>query len=356
MADGGAIIRKTGAISPVGIGADQTAASVRAGAARFMESSVYGKRFEPLTMALVPEEYLEPLLPELDQQERLTARQRRMLRLAGPALREAVDGCDGTADIPLFLGVPEPFEDRPDPAGEAFPVQLQRQSGIVFDTAGSRLFPAGRAAGLWALKEALDHLNSGSGKRVLVGGVDTYLDLYLLATLDSEERIAGPGVLDGFIPGEGGAFLLLESAGSGSGAAAGPEIAIEGVGTAEEPGHRYADEPHKGEGLPLSIEALSNSLNGEPEPVQTVFAGLNGEQFGAKEWGTAYLRHSALFAEGFRVEHPVDCFGDVGAALGPMMIALAVAGTRGAYLPGPFLVWCSSDREPRACAYIRVSV
>ena len=207
-----------------------------------------------------------------------------MLRLAGPALRETVNGCDGTDDIPLFLGLPEPFEDRPDPAGEAFPVQLQRQSGVVFDTAGSRMFPVGRAAGLLALKEALDYLNSG---------------------------------------------------------------------TADEPGHRYADEPHKGEGLPLSIEALSNSLNGETEPVQTVFAGLNGEQFGAKEWGTAYLRHSGLFAEGFQVVHPVDCFGDVGAALGPMMIALAVAGAKGAYLPGPYLVWCPSDREPRACAYIK---
>ncbi len=353
MADSGAIIQGVGAVSPVGLGAAQTAVSVRAGVARFEESSVHDQRFEPFTMALVPEEYLEALIPELEAKTGLTSRQRRMLRLAGPALREALDGHEQTSEIPLFLGTPEALEERTDPAGEFFLEQLQQQAGVVFDTEASRMFPDGRAAGLLALDEALAYLDRADGDLALVGGVDTFLDLYLLATLDMEGRIAGARVMDGFIPGEGAAFLLLEAVAASRGADTQDRLRVLATGSADELGHRYSeDEPYKGEGLPTAIEKMISGMDEEPESVKTVFTGLNGENFGAKEWGTAYLRHSALYAEGFRIEHPVDCFGDIGAALGPMMITLADAGAQEGKLPGPFLVWCSSDREPRVVAYL----
>ena len=38
---------------------------------------------------------------------------------------------------------------------------------------------------------------------MIVGGVDSYLDLYVLGTLDLDKRIKSSTHLDGLIPGEG---------------------------------------------------------------------------------------------------------------------------------------------------------
>jgi len=61
---------------------------VRAVLSRFGDSAVYNRWFEPVRMALLPETALEPLAPVVAALP-LTARQRRMLQLAAPALREA---------------------------------------------------------------------------------------------------------------------------------------------------------------------------------------------------------------------------------------------------------------------------
>ena len=95
-------------------------------------------------------------------------------------------------------------------------------------------------------------------------------------------------------------------------------------------------------------EAVKLALNGNGEKIRTVFAGLNGENFGAKEWGVAYMRNSGHFEEEIKIEHPADCIGDVGAALGPVMIEIAVAGMNRGYIEAPCLVWCSSDYGQRA--------
>jgi len=152
-----------------------------------------------------------PLVPELEEMSGLTARQIRMLRLGGIALQEVAEGLTNVAEIPVLLGTPEAFPNRPDPAGEDFFKHLSTQSEIVINISDSKIFPLGRAAGLIALKEGVDRIKSGQNTHVIVGGIDTYLDLYLLGTLDMEGRILAEGVMDGFIPGEGAGFLLLGS-------------------------------------------------------------------------------------------------------------------------------------------------
>jgi 3-oxoacyl-[acyl-carrier-protein] synthase-1 len=87
-------------------------------------------------------------------------------------------------------------------------------------------------------------------------------------------------------------------------------------------------------------------------PVRTVFASLNGESFGAKEWGVARLRHSSLFDSAATIEHPADCFGDSGAAAGALLLAIADHYLISDQKPGPMLVWSSSDGEDRAAVYL----
>jgi 3-oxoacyl-[acyl-carrier-protein] synthase-1 len=344
---GAAEIAAVGMTTAVGIGAAATAAAVRAGIAGFAASPVHDRRVRPMTLALLPERALPPLEPAVAKSAPgLTAREARMLRLAAPALAEALDAAGLGGPVPLLLAVPEPRPGRRPPAGDRFLDHLAAQAGVALDPAASRLLPAGRAAGLAALAAAAELVAAGAPAAV-AGGVDSYLDLHLLASLDLENRVLAPGIADGFIPGEGAGFVVVRAAGAGDSALAG----IAATGSGAEPGHRTSDEPCRGDGLAGAVQAVFAAAPDAP-PVATVFAGLNGESFGAREWGVAYLRSADRFADRFAIEHPVDCFGDPAAALGPLLAGLAALGLARGRIAGPCLVWCSSDGEERAAALL----
>jgi 3-oxoacyl-[acyl-carrier-protein] synthase-1 len=348
MADKGAWVGGIGMVTPVGGCTAQTAASVRAGISRYQESPVHNKRFQPMTMALVPDADLPPLAEPLAAAPGLTARQARMLRLAQPAIEEALQALPPGPPPPLFLALPETPPGRPPAVTEAFLDDLAAQSGAAIDLDQSRIFPTGRAGGFQAMAEAIELLAQGSLETVLVGGVDSYLDLYLLGTLDMEDRVLAEGVMDGFAPGEGAAFLLLGSEQTKQAMGLDKAAFLQPPGIASEPGHRYSDQPYKGEGLAEAVD-LALTANGHG-PIQTVFAGLNGENFGAKEWGVAAMRNQPALDPDFRFEHPADCFGDTGAAVAPLLVGLAAVGLRDGTLSGPCLAWSSSEAEQRAAA------
>ena len=141
MPENVAAIVGMGMITAVGIDAKQTAASVRAGITRFVETSIHDKRFEPFVMAILPDDVLPPLKPELEQAVGLTAKQARMLRLATTALQEATQDWPDVENFPLYLGIPQQLPDRPDPFNKGFLQHISLQSDVAFNTAESNLFP-----------------------------------------------------------------------------------------------------------------------------------------------------------------------------------------------------------------------
>ena len=353
MAERGAWICGLGMVTAVGGNAEQTAAAVRAGINQYQESSIYNRRFEPMSLALVPEDILPPLHGKLEGQTGLTSRHLRMLRLADPALKEATQGLKSLDGVPIVLAGPEPIPDHPSPMGEKFPELLSIQAEVSFDVARSEIFPTGRAGGLQALEAGIKFLEKSGQEYVVVGGVDTYLDLYLLATLDMEDRVLASGVMDGFAPGEGAAFVLMTSSRSGGSDGLTPLAFVYPPGFGQEAGHRYSEQTYSGDGLAEAISTAVKHANGQP--VRTVFASLNGENLGAKEWGVAYLRNKSSFEDLHRFEHPADCFGDTGAAVGLLSIGIAVTGMRKGYLPSPSLIWCASERALRGAVCTAVS-
>jgi 3-oxoacyl-[acyl-carrier-protein] synthase-1 len=66
----------------------------------------------------------------------------------------------------------------------------------------------------------------------------------------------------------------------------------------------------------------------------------------------AHTRHHKLFDRALAFEHPSDCYGDVGAAQGTLLIALANETMRTQHRLGPMLVWASSDHAPCGCVYL----
>ena len=330
-----------GMLTPVGADAVMTAAAVRSGISTYEESSVLNKHFNPMIMSLVPEDALPELEKELSKQG-LTSRQQRMLRLATPAIQQLADKL--AAPVPLMLCGPEKLPGRRSVVSDKFLKQLMVQTKVSIELENSYVFPQGRAASFYALEAAMRLLESGSHNQVIVGGVDSFLDLHLLATFDADDRILAEGVMDGFAPGEAAAFLLLKLADSES------TVKIYPPGIADEPGHRYSQEPYKGEGL---ANAVAEAISGvSASTIKTVLASFNGENFNAKEWGVAAIRNSQYLDSDFDIIHPADCYGDLGAATGPVLMALASIGMQKGYYERPSLVWASSEIEQRAAVYM----
>jgi 3-oxoacyl-[acyl-carrier-protein] synthase I len=304
------------------------------------------RNFDPIQMALVPEDALPPLPPDIESLG-LPARARRMLRLAAPVLKAvAADAGDGPQT--LFTGLPQ-LDAAKNPWLANFHKLLGQFAGVQVELAASRAIPLGRASALAAIESGMKAIEQGQATTVIVGGVDSFLDFKLLAELDSEGRILGPKVMDGFIPGEGAAYLVLKSR---EAAGAGPSILALAATSASDPGHRYGSEPAKGEGLAKTLDQLRATLGSPTPPVNTTFAGFNGENFDAKMWGVARLRHTDFFTPTMSMQHPASSIGDTGAACGAIMSSLAaIALTRGDRT-GPTLVWAASDRESRACTLI----
>ncbi len=346
MANDKAYICGMGAVTPVGLDAQQTAASVRAGLSRNMESIHYDKHFEPFVLSMLPDEALPELVADLEKAIGLTSRQIRLLRLATLAITEALSDIQDTGNIPLLLGCPEPIPGKEPVVTDDFISKLTQQTGISLDLSNSEIFPQGRASGLIALEKAIAKVENGA-PYVLVGGVDTYQDLYVLGTLDLENRILGSRVMDGFIPGEGAGFILVGNR-SPSGQA---PLQLMAAAQGFEKGHLYSEESYQGDGLSEAMQMMFEKIPDCPK-IKSVYAGLNGENFGAKEWGVGSLRNADRFKKKIKLEHPIDCMGDPGAALGPLLTILAAIGLQKEYVEGPCLAWCSSDHGSRAAAVI----
>ena len=337
------------ALCAAGRGPEQIWTSIRSGIGRIGSSRVMDRRFDPIQMGLVPEDALTPLPPELDELP-LPGRARRMLRLGATTLA-AVAKSAGPEPICLFLAVPR-IDAQREPWISSFALHLARMADVTLDESKSRVIPVGRAGALIALELALAALATDPTRRLVIGGVDTYLDVRLLGDLDAAGRILGPHVMDGFVPGEGAAFQVLAVDSQSPPLPGGRPVRVLGAASARDAGHQGGQEPARGEGLADAIEKLRGAVGAMSGPIATTFAGLTGESFEAKLWGVASLRHRELFSPNMQIQHPADCIGDAGAAAGAILTVLAATALTRDDRGAPALVWAASDHEPRACALL----
>lgn len=340
-----------GMMTPLGDNAKMTAAAVRAGISAFSVSSIYNKYFMPMTLALIPEEAIPSFSTEINCSPNFTESNMRMLQLSQKPLAEALSNLPIEIKVPLFLALPEEISGFPPRIYEGILNDLYIQCNRMFDVKRSRYFNNGRASGIEALVEAFDVLMKNEVEFVLVGGCDSYMDIPILESLDKDDRVLAEGIMCGFAPAEGAAFLLLASEQTAKKHSIRSIAQIYLPIVTDEPGHRYSKQPYKGDGLSNAIAGAIEPL--ENEKVQTVFAGFNGENFFAKEWGVAYLRNYDNFTDKLRVEHPADCFGDTGTAVAPLLIGLAAIGMQKQYIKGPCLIFCSSEKEKRGAVCVK---
>lgn len=332
-----------GARTAVGFAAETAAAAVRANISRIAEHpTVVDGTGSPLKCALDPK--LGPDMPLAE----------RMVVMAQHALLEVATKLSAPGSTEhrarVFVALPER---RP-----GFSItQVERIATALAGTAlpGTRVIdlqclPAGHAGALRAVQDAVQVTHEGGELAVLVG-VDSYFDLETLSWLESERRLARPGVRDGFVPGEGSGAIVLASAALCAQMKFRSLARVGPTGTAQEARSRHSAEGLLGEGLFAAVRDACRGL-GEVQ-VDELFCDINGERHRSDEWGFAVLRAAALLRDGADYRSGVTAWGDVGAASGALGCVLAVQAWARGYARGPrALVWGSSDAGLRAAVLL----
>ena len=348
MSDVGcAYIVSTSMINALGESTAAVAAAIRANISAVAETQFLSQGLHPIKMANVDADYLPPLEAKLCLAD-MHECQRRILRLAGAALNPLKQQLPPEYPIPIVCALPEILPNIRSPWQGNPLEQLSLQSGIKFDDTLSLVAEIGRAGGVHAVKHAFKLMNAGHDL-VLVAGFDSYWDEEILASFEKDERLLVQDAVDGFTPGEGAAAILLASSRFAS-QIQGPKLSLHLPGIAQEEGHRYNDQPYRGDGL---SKAFKSAIIGSIEPIDSLWTSYIYDSFGAKELGIALTRSAKSLLENLEVYHPADCFGDLGAAVGPTLMALVhQLATNGKLQGQHHLISCSSDLGYRAAVRV----
>lgn len=326
----------------VGTTATTTAAAVRAGIVRVREHG----RFVTPDGEFLKGAY-DPALPDdLAGWERLAA-------LATPVLTQFEDALPWLtrpdAACHLFLALPEhnPGFTEQD---ERSLVNRVRKDHPTWTVAPTKY---GHAGALSAFEQAALLLEHRKAQWCIVGGVDSYFHGLTLDGLLHHRRIQTPEIRSGFAPGEGAGFVLLTTEqirrtvnlpmlGTVSGFAS--EVAAT---TWNRP------EVNRARALTKVIRRASAPLLGRGEVCDAIFGDINGERYRTDEWSTAQLRLHNVFryepGKPATYETAARCCGDLGAATGPVHVALATEAWLRGYARGrSALVFGGSDAGLRS--------
>lgn len=343
-----------GMVTPVGANTAMTAAAVRAGVSAYAETEYTSQRGLPITMASIPESVFDNLEADIEDGDRYDTCHDRVVKMAIIAIREACAQQTTKQPVPLLLAMPEVSAEtgKVDTEGLVPLLPTLEQNCKPWVSAQQcRMIYSGRAAGIEAIDFAFRYLYDQPNDFVLIGGSDSYRDFARINPLSNADRLKAQGCLDGFVPGEAGGFLLLTRRPELALTRNGHIIALNQPGIAEEIGHFYSKEPYRGDGLDQAFKkALAQDL--APNSIHSIYSSMNGEYHWAKEYGVAYMRNRDVFKDPVGIEHPADCYGDLGAATSPVLIALAAEHLFRDAKARSHLVYSSSDRNKRGAIVI----
>ena len=335
-----------GASTPVGRGAWESAAAVRAGISGFTEHPhMIDTAGQPMRAAIAP--WLDVSLLGAGRFEALLL----------PAIDEAIAAVPtptpSAARWALALGLPSPRPGLEDDIARQLTKRIAQRHRSTFSSAA--VFEAGHAAGLIGLQAAFAKLGQGALDACVVAGVDSWLQPETLEWLERNDQLHGAGPLNnawGFIPGEAGAALLLVTERAMHAMGAEPLARVVGVGTSHEPNRIKTQTVCIGEGL---TAAFRDALAAVPKGVRIsdIYCDLNGEPYRADEFGFTVLRTKEHFESASDFVAPADCWGDVAAAGGLLHVMLACAAGYKSYARGELaFVWSSAEMGERAAALL----
>jgi 3-oxoacyl-[acyl-carrier-protein] synthase-1 len=274
----------------------------------------------------------------------------KLIRMAVAAIKECLETAPRArpAEIPILLCVAE--DNRPGRLSGLDATLLrdvQAALGVTFhDESG--VIASGRMGGVRALDQARTLIDKGR-PYAIVAGVDSLLVGPTLTEYNNRRRLHTADNSDGFFPGEGAAAVLVTHASH-----ARPELQCLGTGYGTEPAPLDSDKPLRAEGMVEAFKAALAESSATFAHLDYHIADISGEQYGFKEAALALTRVLRIRKEQFYMLHPADCIGEVGAAIVPVMMAVALAAGQKHYARGPgALCHVASDASERAAIVLR---
>jgi 3-oxoacyl-[acyl-carrier-protein] synthase-1 len=292
---------------------------------------------------------------ELEGPDRLAALALPPLLEATVSLRCHSDASIKSLRIPLFLGVPATRPGWPLDAQHQLLSSVVERAELPLSPSDAQVASLGHAASVVAIASAVELIATGKADVVLAGGVDSYQHVDTLEWLDASRRLHSERNLDGFVPGEGAGFCLLASQRVVQRLKTPILARVRATAITREP-HPFAGEGVCiGEGLTDAFHRVLANL-ADAERADWTLCDMNGESFRATEWAYAYVRSGRKHRDPLDIWHPADSYGDVGAASGAVLAAIAIGAWSRNYARGPrCLIWTSSDAGTRGALLLEAA-
>ena len=202
-----------------------------------------------------------------------------------------------------------------------------------------------------ALLRARQLLLQGDVKRCIIGGVDSYVDTPMLDALSTLGLLKSPAQQQGMMPGEAGAFILMEQIGSTTNSTSSVLATVNSVVVEADDHSAFSASPGNSPALVKAIQSAIDRSGLAAEEYGLVIGGMNGTDIAATEWGMAALRLGRVLMN-TRQWSPAEMFGDIGAALGFASLCLtAQAFTRRYANTDNVLIWlaAASGKKTAVC-------
>ncbi len=257
----------------------------------------------------------------------------KLVHMVVPAIRECLAQAGDVRPelIPLLLCVAEKERGgRLEGLDDELFSNVQAELGVRFHP-HSAVIARGRVAGGLAMIEARKLIHEERLPLCVIAGVDSYLVASTLAAYEAKNRLLTSQNSNGFIPGEAGAAVLV---GPQASRCPSPSLTCVGIGAGQEKATIDSEEPLRADGMVQAFKAALADAGQTIADVDYRITDSNGEQYLFKEAALAVTRILRVRKEQFEIWHPADCIGEVGAAVGPCALGVALTAARKNYAPG----------------------
>lgn len=311
----------SGMVCGVGLSAPASCAAIRCAMDNYQETRFMDSGGEWIIGSSVP----------LEQPWRGTTKLVKMLAMV---LRETVSCIPllRLEEVPVLLCLAE--KDRPgrlDDLDNLVFRGVQEELGITLH-ANSGIISEGRVGVATALGQARSLLYGRRIPNVIIAGVDSLLVAPTLKSFEERERLLTSQNSNGFIPGEAAAavMVMVQSVRSGQ-----DSLICTGLGIGLEQATVEAEEmPLRADGLVSAVRGALAEAGRDLGATDFRITDLSGEQYYFKEAALALSRILRRRKEMYDIWHPADCIGEVGAAIGPVMLNILLAAMRKGYSLG----------------------
>lgn len=334
-----------GGRTPVGFSVRASAAAVRAGiSAIAARQNLTDRAGEPISLACDPALALDIPIST------------RIARMLVASIQEAVAGLESSSLADLngyFVGLPEPRPGLPPELGAEIRDTLVRE--FKCSPENVHLVPQGHASGLMAVQLAAQQISDGKLGGCVVAGADSYVHPDTLAWLDRHGGFMSASNRNGFPPGEAAGACVIGSQTFAARCSLPLRAEIEAAATAIETNIPGSGKVCVGDGLSTALREVFAALQSPREQITATYCDINGQRHRNEEMVYTLLRTQEAFVDANEYQCPADCWGDVGAASGPLFISLALCADERGYSSGNLpLIWAASENGYRTALLLRL--